>query len=717
MSVAENLKKHSGVDDWIVVAPNGRITVRTGKVDIGQRISTALALIAAEELDVNFERINVEGVDTAVSPDEEYTSASNSVERSGNTIRLASATARRHLLALAAHALEAAPDSLEVSDGLVRSKSTNRSISYWEMLEGKRFAIAVDTEVESKPAQNYRLIGQRAVVPADLAGLVQGTEPFVHDMVVPGMLHARLVRPPHYHARIAEVDPAINGRLDGAHLVRDGSFVAVAAKDEYQAIRAAARVASAISWSPERGLDIRDVFTRLTTDPRISLPVRDGNAFDEPISPLEPPPQEATTTIHIRVERPYIMHASIGPSAALALFEDGTLTIWTHTQGVFPLRLTIAESLGIDAARIRLVQKRGAGAYGHNGADDAALDAALIARALPGQPVLLKWSRADEHGWEPYGPAMVVEVRASLDGSGQVIDWSHETWSDTHRTRPRPGPNRVGPARMLATHLTSDPVPPFVPEPFLSAPLAGVHRNASPYYAFPRKRVVKNLVRDMPLRTSTLRSLGTYANVLAIESTMDELARAAQIDLLDFRLRHLDDERAHAVLKAVADRAEWGHASRQPGHGRGLAFSRYNNLKAYAAVIVDLDVDEAANVHLRHVTIAADAGQIVDPDGLALQLEGAVLQSASWTLYEQVTFDERGITSLDWETYPIMRFDNVPEITTVLINRPGQPYLGPSECAVGPTGAAIANAIRDATGFRLRRLPFTADAIRLAALQ
>jgi CO/xanthine dehydrogenase Mo-binding subunit len=380
------------------------------------------------------------------------------------------------------------------------------------------------------------------------------------------------------------------------------------------------------------------------------------------------------------------------------------------------LRQTIAECLGMDPAHVRLVQRRGPGAYGHNGADDAALDAALIARALPGRPVLLKWSREDEHAWEPYGPAMVVEVRASLDSARQVTDWSHETWSDTHRTRPRPGPNGIGPARMLSSHLVGNPAPKFVPEPFLSAPLAGIHRNADPYYTVGRKRVVKHLVRNMPLRTSTLRSLGSYANVMAIEATMDELARAAGVDALEFRLRHLDDERAHAVLEAAAERADWGRATAAAGQGRGLAFARYNNLKAYAAVVADLTVDDAANLHLRKLVLAADAGQIIDSDGLALQLEGAALQSASWTLYEQVTFDEGGITSRDWETYPMLRFDNVPEVETVLIDRPGMPSLGPSECMIGPTAAAIANALHDATGLRLRRLPFTPDAIRAAAL-
>ena len=311
-----------------------------------------------------------------------------------------------------------------------------------------------------------------------------------------------------------------------------------------------------------------------------------------------------------------------------------------------------------------------------------------------------------------------VRQRACYQGriQGRVVDWSHETYSDTHRTRPRSGPNRVGPARLLASRFLSDPVPPALPGPYLSAPLAGIHRNADPYYTFPRRRIVKHLVREMPLRTSTLRTLGGYTNVLAIESMVDELAMAAKVDPLDFRLRHLDDERAIEVLEAAAARADWRRRQKTPGRGHGLAFARYNNLKAYAAVVVELEVDDAANVHLLRAVIAADAGQVVDADGLSLQLEGGFLQSASWTLYEQVCFDESGITSRDWDGYPILRFDNVPAIEIVLMDRPDYPYLGPSEAAVSPSAAAIANGIFDATGLRLRRLPFTPGAIRAAAL-
>ncbi|MBM3559195.1 MAG: xanthine dehydrogenase family protein molybdopterin-binding subunit, partial [Alphaproteobacteria bacterium] len=594
------------------------------------------------------------------------------------------------------------------------------AVSYWELMAGGRFGIAVDTAIAPKPAARYRQIG-RKVVARDLAALVRGTARFVHDMMLPDMLHARVVRPPHVNARLAGLDAGIEARLDGGTLVRDGSFLAVAHTDEYMALRLAVRVATAARWDDGGGLDARDIYERLTTAPRVSLPVRDGDAVDAPVPDLAPPPGDAVTTLHLRLERPYVMHASIAPSAAMALFADGALTIWTHSQGVHQVRQSIAEALRMEVAKVRLVQKRGAGCYGHNGADDAALDAGIVARAIPGRPVLLKWTRADEHAWEPYSPAMVIEMRASLDASGRVIDWSHETYSDTHRTRPRPGPDGAGPRRMLATRFLTDALPPFVPEPFLAAPLAGVHRNAWPYYTFPRKRVVKHLVRGMAHRTSTLRSLGACANVMATEGMMDALAIAAGIDPLDFRLRQLDDGRARDVLRTVAERARWGHEAvadgRGSGWGRGLAFARYNGLKAYAAVVADVAVGDDAQARVHRITVAVDAGQVVDYDGLALQIEGAALQAASWTLHEQVTWDRDGITSRDWDSYPILRFDTVPTVEVHILDRPDAPYLGPSECALGPTAAAIANAIRAATGLRLARLPFTPAAIRAAALQ
>jgi nicotinate dehydrogenase subunit B len=710
-----SLEKQPAIDDWLAIETDGRVSVCSGKVDIGQRISTAIAIIAATELDVSFERIDLHPVDTTTSPDEGYTSASNSMQESGQAIRLACATARKVLVQLAAKALDVDQNVLDVTDGVVLSRTTNRSVTYFELMGGQKFNLPVDPSAVTKSATCYRKV-QKSIKPLGLVELINGTTQFVHDMVVPNMLHARVIRPPNYHARLLRLDTSDSEQL-GVQLVRNGSFLAVAGSDEYLTIKAAQRVANTAHWSRDRALAVENIYQSLVTNPRLSLPVKNGAAVEEPISAIGAPPQGTAFTLNGRFERPYLMHASIGPSAALAHFDHGYLTIWTHSQGIYPLRATLAEALNLSLTSVRLIHRLGPGCYGHNGADDAALDAALIAMAIPNRPVLLKWTREDEHAWEPYGPCMVVEIRACLDAKGNVSDWSHETYSDTHRTRPRPGPNKVGPSRLLAMQHLEHPLEEQIPEPALSAPLAGVHRNADPIYSFPNPRVIKHLVRDMPLRTSTLRSLGAYTNILAIESIMDELAISSNTDPLVFRLRHLDDDRAKAVITAAADHARWRQKPRRTGFGQGLAFARYNNLKAYAAVVVELEVDDLAQVKLVSAVIAVDAGQIVDPDGVRLQIEGGFLQSASWTLYEEVKFDEQGITSRDWDSYPILRFDNIPEIDIVLMDRPDEPWVGPSEASIGPTAGAIANAIFDATGLRLRHLPFSPDQIRYNALQ
>ena len=712
-----SLAKQPNVDDWLVVAGDGRLTVRTGKVDIGQRISTALALIAAEELDVDPARIDVAIPETGIAPDEGITSGSNSMQESGEAIRLAAATARRHLMSLAARTLDVAVASLEVADGMIRSQATNRSTTYWDLLEGKPFGIEVDVEIDAKAPGDYRQVGRR-VMARGMADLVTGKARFVHDMTMPGMLHARLVRPPHYHARLQELDETVPRRLGeaGLHVVQDGSFIAVAGEDEYAVVKAAERLGAAAVWHGGDGLEAQDVFRRLVTNDRVSLPVVEGKPRNEPVAALDAPPPAATATLQARFERPYHMHGSIGPSAALAHFDDGRLSVWTHSQGIYNLRTSMADALGMEVDAVRLIHAPGAGCYGHNGADDVALDAALVARAVPGRPVLLKWSREDEHAWEPYGSCMVMDLCASLDGGGAVVAWSHETYSDTHVMRPRPGPDRAGAARLLSARFLDQALAPPTAQPSMGSH-SGIHRNLDPLYAFPRRRAVKHLVRDLPLRTSALRSLGAYANIFAIESFMDELAEAAGADAVEFRLRHLADERARAVIEAAADRLGWTGPAPAAGHGRGIAFARYKNAKTYAAVGVELEVDDGAEIRLRRAVVAADAGQVVDADGLSAQLEGGFLQAASWTLYETVTFDRDGITSRDWESYPVLRFDNIPDIETVLMDRPGAPYLGAGEAATGPTAAAIANAVRNATGLRLRRLPFTPDAIRAAAME
>jgi CO/xanthine dehydrogenase Mo-binding subunit len=705
-----SLTKQPNLDQWLSIGSDGRVLVRTGKVDIGQKISTALMLIAADELDIDPTRIDIATVETGAAPDEGITSGSNSMEESGDAVRRATATARKHLLALAAHHLDSEQDALEIIDGLIRARATNRSVSYWELAGGKPFGIPVDQAIQGKNPKSFLYVGKPATA-RGMADLVGGTATYVHDMTLPGMLHARVIRPPHYHAKLTSLDESKAGI--GLVVARDGSFVAVVGADEYAVVKGAERLAAVARWDMGKGLSDGDLFAAITANERISLPVVKGIPVKEPVPPLAPPPKDAAFTHRARYERPYNMHATIGPSAAMALFENGLLTVWTHSQGIYVLREALSEALDTPIEAIKVIHAIGAGCYGHNGADDAALDAALVARAHPGTPILMKWTRADEHGWEPYTTAMVMELQASLDANGKVLAWSHESYGDTHNMRPRSTGNKSGAARLLAARYLADPVPPPVAAPSMGHHV-GIHRNQEPLYNFANQRLVKNLVRGLPLRTSAMRTLGAYANVFALESFIDELAEQAGSDPVEFRIRNLADERAVAVVRATAEALY--RTPKPDGRGRGIGFARYKNQKTYCAVGIELSVTDAAEVKLHRAVVAADAGEIVDPDGTAAQMEGGVLQAASWTLYEEVKYDRDGVTSRDWDSYPILRFDNVPEIETILMDRPGQPFLGAGEASSGPAAGAIANAIRDATGLRLRTLPFTPDNIRKAAM-
>ena len=496
-------------------------------------------------------------------------------------------------------------------------------------------------------------------------------------------------------------------------VTQDGQFIAVVAEREEQAIAAAEKAHAAASWTFTQELPAADdIYSDLQSKPAQLNAIVAGAATDEPIPSLKAP-ADAHHTLQATYRRPFQMHASLGPSAALALWQDEQLTVWSHTQVAFTLRGALAQVLGLDPSGIRVVHAEGAGCYGHNGADDVALDAALVARALPGVPIMLKWTRWDEHAWEPYGSAMLLQLQASLSQAGDIIDWNYDMWSYAHSTRAAVGLESSG--LVAAWHL-AQPFAPQQPRP-MGGYHSGAHRNADPIYHFPRKRIVRHAVADSPLRVSALRSLGAYANVFAIESFMDELAQTTGADPLEFRLRHLRDDRARAVLEAAAEKANWHGrgAEKTDGEGWGMALAQYKNLQSYCAILVKLHVDrDSGDIHMRHVIIAADAGQVVNPDGLSNQLEGGFVQAASWTLFEAVTFDKRGITSVDWETYPILKFASAPTIETVIINRPGMPFLGAGEAAQNPTPAAIANAIYDSIGERLREIPFTPDKLMAA---
>jgi CO/xanthine dehydrogenase Mo-binding subunit len=712
-----SIEAHPDLDQWIEVCEGGRILLHTGKVDIGQRISTALALIAAEELDIDYDRIDVKHTETDLDPNEGFTAGSMSMQHSGNAIRLASATARQFMLGIAAETLGVNILTLEVKDGLVQSRQTNLSITYWELMAGRKFNILVNEGITIKAFEDHITINSR-VIAKGMEKIVTGNMTYLHDMVLPEMLHARLVRPPHYLATLESLDEDVikHQEENDIIVVRDGSFVAIVATDEYSAVKAAGRVAAAIKWDLKEGLPTEELFETLTSNDRISLPVAAGGApVEEPVVALQDPLKEASVTLSARFEKPYHMHGSIGPSAGCALYRNNKLTVWTHNQGVYPLRTAMAEALKMDLADIQIKFVPGSGCYGHNGADDAAFDAALVARAIPNHPILLKWSRDDEHAWEPYGSAMVCELRGSLNSDGKVIDWSHESYGDTHMGRPAPGRSGSPAEKLLSTHFLNDPLAWPIMPPTMGAHV-GIHRNLEPLYNFPKPRLVKNLVRGLPLRVSALRTLGAFANVSASESFIDELAIAANISPIQFRLNHLDDTKAKDVINTLDKRMVADGAGLSDGVGVGIAFSQYKNVATYCAVGIELSINDAAEVILHRAWIAADAGQVVDPEGLTAQLEGGLIQAASWTLLEQVTYDGGGITSRDWESYPIIRFNNIPQVKTILMDRPGEPFLGAGEASSGPTGAAIINGIYNAIGLRLRRMPFNPDAIRLAAM-
>ncbi|MGB7094380.1 MAG: molybdopterin cofactor-binding domain-containing protein [Anaerolineales bacterium] len=710
------LLQNPDLDSWIRINPDGTITIYTGKVELGQGIKTAVALIAAEELDVDLHRIQMAPTDSDYSLDEGLTVSSMSLETSGEAMRWAAAEAKQIMLSVAFEELEAPLDRLEVIDGTIRDPVSGRSTNYWQLFSGRSFERQVTGSTQPKTAELYTLLG-RANQRLDAAAKVSGRTTYVHDLDLPGMVHGRVLRPPNPNSQLVSVSEQMMDDMAGLlKIVRDGSFLAVICEHEHQAVEALECLRQASQWNdPGQLPDQEKLYEDLLSQPGQSYLVKDGTPVEGNIPLIKTPPS-TEETLKATYFRPFQMHASLGPSAAVAHMDTGKLTLWVHSQGVYPIRAAIAHVLGMKIDDVRVIHMEGAGCYGHNGADDAALDAALLAQAYPGRPVSLKWTRSDEHTSEPYGPAMVMQLQASLDAGGAVIDWNHDVWSYPHFGRARAGSRSSG---LLAAWHLDDPYLKPLPQPVLG-PHVGGHRNADPLYSFPRKRIVKHFVPQSPLRTSALRGLGAYANVFAIESFMDELAHAAGSDPIEFRLQHLQDKRAQTVIRAAAQKAGWqpNTRNRTDGRGRGIAFAQYKNRQCYAALVVDLEVDrESGQVNLERVIIAADAGQIVSADGLSNQLEGSFTQAASWTLNEQVNYDQQGITSRDWDTYPILNFPQAPKIETVLLNRPGLPFLGAGEAAQGPAPAAIANAIFDAVGIRLRKIPFTPERVKAALLQ
>jgi CO/xanthine dehydrogenase Mo-binding subunit len=695
-----SLAQNRMLDAWIRINADGSATVCMGKVELGQGAVTALAQIAAEELDLPLARLQIISGDTEKAPNEGVTSGSQSIEFGGTALRLAGAQVREILVDLAAKRLGVDASTLAVADGVIGAPD-GRKVSYAELARDADLHREVTGKAKPKRASTHKIVG-KPIERLDIPRKVTGGVAYVQDLRLPGMAHGRVVRPPQYGAKLQTIDEASVKAMPGViAVVRDGSFLGVVAEREEQAIKASTALAKSAKWSPGPALpDQAGIYDHL-----MSLP-----SEDKVVSEKQAALPDGVKVIEATYRKPYTAHASIGPSCAVAEFKDGKMTVWTHSQGVFPLRGNLAMALKMPADKIHCIHAEGSGCYGHNAADDVALDAALLARAA-GRPVRLQWMRGDEFGWEPFGPAMVMKTRAALSAEGRIVDWNYDVWTNTHSTRPsEPGGNNL-----LASWYLAGPQSPAPPRT-IPQPAGGGDRNAVPLYDFPRQKVTQHFIKEMPLRVSALRTLGAYANVFATESFFDELALAANADPVAFRLAHLQDPRAHAVIEAVARKADWKPGERGDGRrGRGIGFAKYKNLATYVAVIAEVEVDRATGkVSVPRAYAAVDSGQIINPDGLANQMEGGIVQSTSWTLHEEVKFDRDGIKSRDWLGYPILTMPDAPRVEVVLIDRPDEKPLGSGEGAQGPAVAAIANAFAAATGKRLRDLPLTPERVKAA---
>ncbi|MBL0421939.1 xanthine dehydrogenase family protein molybdopterin-binding subunit [Ramlibacter sp. AW1] len=691
---------------WLRFA-DGRVQVRTGKVEIGQGIVTALAQVAADALGVSLERVAMVPASTE-SPDEGITSGSRSVHESAAVLRRVGAHARARLLHAAGRQLDIEPGALAVVDGAVLHGGTTTGIDYWSLgpgwLDGD--LRAGDTAPAGPPPRS--VVG-RSVPRLDLPAKVMGRPAFVHDLVLPGMLFGRVVRSPQGHEALASIDLAGTAGLPGVvAVVRDGDFVGVIARREEQAVRARQHALDSARWSRRE---------RFTSDAAVhewlqAQPTVDGVVLQQVDEAAR---ARAVQRHRARYTRPYIAHAALGPSCAVARIIEGRVEVWTHSQSIHLLREDLSRVLRLPRERITVHHAQGAGCYGHNGADDAALDAVLLSKAVDGQPVKLQWMREDEFAWEPYGPAMVVELQAGLDAARRIVDWSLDAWSNGHLSRPAVSKGSAEPASaLLAAWQLDHPMPraPQVDPPMVNGiEHGGIGRNAATaIYALPNQRVLTHRVDALPLRASSLRSIGAYANIFAIESFMDELAELAGVDPLAFRMQHLRDERARAVLERAAAAGGWRPGRPSDGTtGWGLACAQYCNHLGHFAVVVRLGVDP--DLRVQRVVAAVDVGQVINPDGLRNQVEGGIVQAISWTLKEQVRFDAQGIHTQGWADYPILGFAEIPEIEVHLIDRPDDEPLGAGEITMGPVAAAIGNAVHHALGLRVRDLPITRERI------
>ncbi|MDE3158361.1 MAG: xanthine dehydrogenase family protein molybdopterin-binding subunit [Acidobacteriota bacterium] len=715
------------LDSWIAIAADGRVTAYSGKEELGQGISTAQAQLVAEELSVPFNRVNLIYCDTALTPDQAYTAGSQShpANFNRNNLAQAGATAREALFRLASERLSVPVDQLTASDGVIRLKSDpSKALGYGQLVAGRRFNLQVDPNAKRKPTSEWTVLGKPVPRP-DIPALVTGEFEFVHNVRVPGMLHGRVVRPPAVGATVMSVDEGSVKNLAGVvKVVVKKNFVGVVAEKPWQAIQAASQLK--VTWSAGAGLPSHATFyAHMRTQP-----ARDALAVDS--KDVEQRLAAAATVLKATYLHPYQMHGSMGSSCAVADVEGEKATVWSPTQGVWYQKSTVAMLLGLKPENVHVIFRRGSGCYGLNGADTVTYDAAILSQAV-GKPVRVQLSRKDEMAWENYGNAYVIDERAGLDAQGNIIAWDHESWSPTRGNRPGPGT----PGNVVTGFLAGFSPQPFTPRSPASSPTAyNNNANAVPSYVagnvggrdqgtgtVKSERVLTHTI-ESPFWTGPLRSPNRLQNTFAHECFLDELAAHTKADPVEYRLRHLRDPRLIAVVNEVAKAANWEvrpspkPATRKTGvvTGRGMASVLYEGDNGYSALVAEVEVNQdTGSVVVKRFVVCNDVGPVSNPDGLRNQIEGGALQGLSRALMEEVTWDDQKVTSFDWRTYHTLPLGfDVPKVEAVLLNRPDQEATGAGETSITVVAAALGNAIFDATGARIRQIPFTPERVKAA---
>lgn len=700
------------VDTFLAVHADGSVTVYTGKVDLGTGLRVAIRQMAAEELGVSVDRVALIEGDTALTPDQGATGGSTGLTRGGVEVRQAAATARQALIKLGAERLNRPASQVTIENGQVRPTSFRYSgpasgiaaavagVNIGDLIGGKKFALAVDANAPLKSSAEYTVVGKPVSRP-DIPAKCTAKHSYIQDFSIPGMLHGRVIRPSSIGAKAMGVDESSIRAIPDVRVVRIENFVAVVARDEWAAVRAARELK--VVWSDWQGLPGDNALERYVR----------AAAIDKDQTVVT---RGATAPALAGAERkfsgtfywPNQSHASLGPSCALADVRADRATIWTSSQATHNMRDNFTKAFGLPPGKVRVIYLDGAGCYGGNGNDDVAADAVLLSKSM-GQPVRVQWMRQEEHGWDPKGPQQLLDLRAGTDAQGNIAAWEAETWVPTTVAGARP---------LLAA---------------TSAGLAQDHgqgaglltQNCDPPYTAANVKVVAHLIRETPLRPSNLRAPGKIGNVFAVESFTDEIASAAGVDPVAYRLARLHDPRAIDAIKKATDMFGWqARVSPNPvpvksnvATGRGFAYVRYKQTENYVAMAMEVSVDRSTGqIAVRRVTCAHDCGLIVNPDALRNQVEGLIVQTLSRTLHEEVKFDRSRVTSVDWSSYPILRFPELPSIEVALIDRPEMPLLGAGEAAGAPVAAALGNAVFDATGVRLRRVPFTPERVKAALI-